>query len=100
LALILFLYGSKNGVRWVWPLPGSKVGTTAGKLLRLTGPIALSEVLWGMSTFIYTVVFTRLGTTKLAASQIVLSLESIFIRRVSPFLSFRIPPSNSIAQSA
>jgi putative MATE family efflux protein len=70
LALILFLYGSKNGVRWVWPLPGSKVGTTAGKLLRLTGPIAISEVLWGMSTFIYAVVFTRLGTTKLAASQI------------------------------
>ena len=79
LALILFLYCSKKGVRWVWPLPGSKVGTTAGKLLRLTGPIAISEVLWGMSTFIYAVVFTRLGTTKLAASQIVLSLESIFI---------------------
>jgi Na+-driven multidrug efflux pump len=32
-----------------------------------------------MSTFIYTVVFTRLGTTMLAASQIVLSLENIFI---------------------
>jgi putative MATE family efflux protein len=78
LALVLFLYGSKKGVRWVWPLPGSRVGTTAGKLLRSTGPIALSEVLWGMSTFIYAVVFTRLGTTKLAASQIVLSLESIF----------------------
>jgi putative MATE family efflux protein len=79
LALILFLYGSKRGVRWVWPFPGSKVGATAGKLLHLTAPIALSEVLWGMSTFIYTVVFTRLGTTMLAASQIVLSLENIFI---------------------
>jgi putative MATE family efflux protein len=33
LALILFLYGSKRGVRWVWPFPGSKVGATAGKLL-------------------------------------------------------------------
>jgi MATE family, multidrug efflux pump len=79
LALILFLYMSKKGVRWVWPLPGSKVGVTAGKLLSLTGPIALSEVLWGMSTFVYAVVFTRLGTPKLAASQIVLSLENIFI---------------------
>ncbi|HEX6564998.1 MAG TPA: MATE family efflux transporter [Chthoniobacterales bacterium] len=79
LALILFLYLSKKGVRWVWPLPGSKLGLAAGKLLRLTGPIALSEVLWGMSTFAYAVVFTRLGTTKLAASQIVLSLENIFI---------------------
>ena len=79
LALILFLYSSKKGVRWVWPLPGSRTGTTVVKLLRLTGPIALSEVLWGMSTFVYAVVFTRLGTTKLAASQIVLSLENIFI---------------------
>jgi Na+-driven multidrug efflux pump len=32
-----------------------------------------------MSTFVYAVVFARLGTTMLAASQIVLSLESIFI---------------------
>jgi putative MATE family efflux protein len=79
LALILFLYAGKKGVSWVWPLPGSKIGATAAKLLRLTGPIALSEVLWGMSTFIYAVVFTHLGTTTLAASQIVLSLESIFI---------------------
>jgi putative MATE family efflux protein len=79
LALILFLYNSKKGVRWVWPFPGSKFGATAGKLLRLTGPIALSEVLWGMSTFAYAVVFIRLGTTTLAASQIVLSLENIFI---------------------
>jgi hypothetical protein len=55
------------------------VNATAVKLLRLTGPIALSEVLWGMSTFIYAVVFTRLGTMTLTASQIVLSLESIFI---------------------
>jgi NAD(P)-dependent dehydrogenase (short-subunit alcohol dehydrogenase family) len=55
------------------------VNATAVKLLRLTGPIALSEVLWGMSTFIYAVVFTRLGTMTLAASQIVVSLESIFI---------------------
>jgi len=79
LALILFLYNSKKGIHWVWPFPGSKFAATAGKLLRLTGPIALSEVLWGMSTFAYAVVFIRLGTTTLAASQIVLSLENIFI---------------------
>jgi putative MATE family efflux protein len=79
LALILFLYTSKKGVRWIWPLPGAKTGKTAGRLLNLTGPIALSEVLWGMSTFVYAVVLTRIGTTTLAASQIVLSLENIFI---------------------
>ena len=79
LVLILFLYSGKKGVRWIWPLPGSKTGITAGRLLGLTGPIALSEVLWGMSTFVYAVVLTRIGTGTLAASQIVLSLENIFI---------------------
>jgi Na+-driven multidrug efflux pump len=63
----------------MWPWPNRKIASTAGKLFRLTGPIAVSEVLWGMSTFIYAVVFARLGTTALAASQIVLSLESVFI---------------------
>jgi len=79
LALIIVLYASNKGVRWVWPLPGSRVAVTAAKLIQLTGPIAASEVLWGMSTFVYAMVFTRLGTMAMAASQIVLSLESVFI---------------------
>jgi MATE family, multidrug efflux pump len=79
LVLIGCLHTSKKGVRWVWPWPNAKVASTAVKLLQLTGPIAVSEVLWGMSTFVYAVVFTRLGTTALAASQIVLSLENVFI---------------------
>jgi MATE family, multidrug efflux pump len=32
-----------------------------------------------VSTFLYAIVFTRLGTNALAANQIVLSLESVFI---------------------
>jgi putative MATE family efflux protein len=79
LALILFLYAGNKGVRWIWPFSGSKAVSTAGRLLGLTGPIALSEVLWGMSTFVYIVVLTRIGNATLAASQIVLSLENIFI---------------------
>jgi putative MATE family efflux protein len=79
LVLILLLYLSQTGVHWTWPLPGSKTARTAGRLFGLTGPIALSEVLWGTSTFVYTIVLTRIGTTTLAASQIVLSLENIFI---------------------
>ena len=49
LALIIVVYASNKGVRWVWPLPGSRVAATAAKLIQLTGPIAASEVLWGMS---------------------------------------------------
>src|SRR6202022_1349840 len=59
LALIIVLYASDKGGRWVWPLPGSRVAVTAAKLIQLTGPMATSEVLWGMSTFVYAMVFTR-----------------------------------------
>jgi Na+-driven multidrug efflux pump len=36
-------------------------------------------VLWGASSFIYALVFIRLGTDALAGSQIVMTLENIFI---------------------
>ena len=79
LALMVILYTGKKELTWLWPVRGSKIIATGRKLVRLTAPIALSEVLWGTSTFIYTVVFTRLGTTALAASQVSMSLENVFI---------------------
>ena len=79
LALMAILYTGKKELTWLWPGRGSKIIATGRKLVRLTAPIALSEVLWGTSTFIYTVVFTRLGTTALAASQVSMSLENVFI---------------------
>jgi Na+-driven multidrug efflux pump len=36
-------------------------------------------MLWGSSAFLYTLVFTRLGTKALAASQIVMVIENLFI---------------------
>jgi Na+-driven multidrug efflux pump len=48
-------------------------------LFQITYPIALSELLWGTSTFVYIIVFTRIGTDALAASQIVTMIENIFI---------------------
>ena len=47
LALITVLYFSNKNVRWIWPRPNSKTAVTATKLIRLTGPIAASEVLLG-----------------------------------------------------
>jgi Na+-driven multidrug efflux pump len=38
-----------------------------------------SELSWGASGFIYTLVFIHIGTTSLAASQITMALENIFI---------------------
>jgi len=77
--LIGTFYRFKKGVSWHWPIPSSEVNSTSAKLVKLTFPIAVSEVLWGASGFIYALVFIRLGTSALAASQIVMTLENIFI---------------------
>jgi hypothetical protein len=36
--------------------------TIGRPLFEITYPIALSEMLWGTSTFVYIIVFTRIGT--------------------------------------
>ena len=41
--------------------------------------MALSEMLWGTSTFIYTIVFTRIGIAALASSEIAMTIENFFI---------------------
>jgi len=50
-----------------------------GPLLEITYPIAISELLWGISTFVYTILFTRLGIAALTSSQIVMTIENLFI---------------------
>ncbi len=77
-ALLVVLYSRKEGMRWYWPF-GSRFQRIGRPLLRITYPIALSEMLWGTSTFVYTIVFTRIGTAALASSQIVTTVENIFI---------------------
>ncbi|MBV9298785.1 MAG: MATE family efflux transporter [Verrucomicrobia bacterium] len=82
-ALVGTFYRAKEGVKWLWPVPSGEVNSTSGKLIKLTFPIAVSEVLWGASSFIYALVFIRLGTSALAASQIVMTIENIFIVAVA-----------------
>jgi putative MATE family efflux protein len=77
--LMTALYGRKEGVKWRWPWQGAEMKGIFGQLFRTTYPLALSEMLWGVSAFLYTVVFTRLGTTVLAGSQIVMVIENLFI---------------------
>ena len=78
-ALIVALYWGKRDIRWYWPGAGRETRRIVGPLLQLTYPIAFSEMLWGTSTFIYTIVFTLLGTAALASSQIVMTIENFFI---------------------
>jgi putative MATE family efflux protein len=76
--LLIVLYSRKEGLRWHWSL--SVLAKQLGRpLFQTTYPIALSEMLWGTSTFLYILVFTRIGTDALASSQIVTTIENIFI---------------------
>jgi putative MATE family efflux protein len=77
--LITVLYRKQKGMKWRWPWQCSQMKGIFGQLFRTTYPLALSEMLWGVSAFLYTVVFTRLGTTALAGSQIVMVIENLFI---------------------
>ena len=79
LALLVLLYRKEKGLKWHWPLPGTGISKIFGPLLEITYPIAISELLWGTSTFVYTIVLTRLGVAALTASQIVLTIENLFI---------------------
>jgi putative MATE family efflux protein len=79
LALIIALYWRKKGLKWHWPLPGTGIAKVLGPLLEITYPIALSESLWATSTFVYTIVLARLGIAALTSSQIVMTIENLFI---------------------
>ena len=79
LALIIALYRKEKGLRWHWPLPGAGIAKIFRTLLEITYPIAISELLWGTSTFVYTIVLTRLGVAPLTSSQIVMTIENLFI---------------------
>jgi putative MATE family efflux protein len=78
IVLLLVLY-RRNGLRWRWPWQYSGITTIARRLFEVTYPLALSEMLFGASAFVYTIVFTRLGTEALASSQIVMAVENLFI---------------------
>jgi putative MATE family efflux protein len=78
-ALLIALYRKEKGLQWHWPLPGTGIAKIFRPLLEITYPIAISELLWGTSTFVYTIVLARLGVAALTASQIVITIENLFI---------------------
>ena len=76
--LVTVLYLVKKGMRWHWPVK-SIVTRIGPPLLKTTYPIALSEMLWGASAIVYVVIFTRISMEALASSQIVTTVENLFI---------------------
>ena len=79
LAFLIALYWRKKGLKWHWPLPGTGIAKVLGPLLEITYPIAISELLWGTSTFVYTILLTRIGIAALTSSRIVMTIENLFI---------------------
>ena len=64
-----------------WSVPRGLAGwrTVAAALFVLALPLGLTELFWTSGTFLYNVVFSKLGDAALAAAQIVNTLESVFI---------------------
>ena len=79
LAFLIALYWRKKGLKWHWPIQGTGIAKVLGPLLEITYPIAISELLWGTSTFVYTILLTRIGIAALTSSQIVMTIENLFI---------------------
>ena len=80
--LVAVLYLVKKGMRWHWPV-WSIITLIGPPLFKVTYPIVVSEMLWGTSTFVYVIIFTRTSTDALASSQIVTTIENLFILAVS-----------------
>ena len=79
LVLLTTLYRKQKRMKWRWPWQYSQIKGIFGQLFQTTCPLALSEMLWGVSAFLYTILFTHVGTTALAGSQIVMVIENLFI---------------------
>jgi putative MATE family efflux protein len=77
--LLVLLYRRGEGPRWTWPWQYKGIRTISKRLTEITYPLGLSEMLWGASAFVYTVIFTHLGTIALAGSQIAMVIENLFI---------------------
>ena len=77
--LFISLYRRCEGPQWIWLWHYKGIRTISKRLTEITYPLGLSEMLWGASAFVYTVIFTRLGTRALAGSQIVMVIENLFI---------------------
>ncbi|MFC4425760.1 MATE family efflux transporter [Deinococcus navajonensis] len=72
------VYGPRHLSRFVLPRVGGR-GPIIRPLLQVSAPLALTEFVWSLGGFLYAAVFARVGTQALAASQIVGTLEGIFI---------------------
>ncbi len=73
------LYGPRRLAGWAWPQGRAGWKTVLAPLFVLAAPLGITELAWSGGTFLYNVVFQKLGDEALAAAQIVNTLEGVFI---------------------
>ena len=73
------LYGKGAFVAWLLPATLAEWRRTSRDILRLSIPLGAKDVSWSLGLFVYTLIFQRLGIAVLAASQIVSTLENLFM---------------------
>jgi putative MATE family efflux protein len=73
------LYGRPLGIYWELPHTLVQWREISQALLHLTLPLTAKELFWSGGTFLYTLLFAQMGAAVLAASQIVATLEAVFI---------------------
>jgi putative MATE family efflux protein len=72
-------YGRRGVVAWHLPVDRAEWRGVVVPLFVLALPLGVTELFWTGGTFLYNVVFQRLGDEALAAAQIVTTLEGVFI---------------------
>ena len=78
LLLLRCLYGGRALARWELPPTLAEWRRTNTELLHLAVPLGAKDVSWTFALFGYALLYQRIGTGALAASQIVATLENLF----------------------
>jgi putative MATE family efflux protein len=79
LILLWMTYGRRGVVGWSLPDGVRQWRAVIVPLFVLALPLGVTELFWTVGTFLYNVVFQKLGDEALAAAQIVTTLEGVFI---------------------
>jgi putative MATE family efflux protein len=78
LTLVGYLFFSRWGIDWNWP-EWSQARRILGHMVPLVLPLFITEIVFSGGSFLFALLFERLGTAELAVFQIVNTLEGVFI---------------------
>jgi len=76
--LVGLLFSSRWGIAWSWPNWG-QAKAILGQMIPLVLPLFITEMVFSSGSFLFALLFERLGTEALAAFQIATTLEGVFI---------------------